>query len=227
MAGDLPSERPTLAVDCAAFRLGERGLEVLLVERLVPPPAWALPGVILRMDESLDQAARRALEGEAGLRPDFLEQLYTFGEVSCGPQERIVTVAYLALVRLGDASARAADGARPARWVPFGEAPALPFDQGAILARALSRLRSAMRTQPIGFDLLPSKFTLTELQQLYERVLETPLDKRNFRKKALAMELLVPLDEWQQDVAHRAARLYRFDKKKFQRLEASGFRFEL
>lgn len=84
-----------------------------------------------------------------------------------------------------------------------------------------------MRTQPIGFDLLPSKFTLTELQQLYERVLATPLDKRNFRKKALAMELLVPLDEWQQDVAHRAARLYRFDKKKYERLEASGFRFEL
>lgn len=227
MSDGIPPERPALAVGCAAFGAGPRGLEVLLVERPAPAPRWALPGALVRIDESLEQAARRALEVEAGLSPDFLEQLYTFGEVGRDLRERTVTVAYFALVRLGDPGVRQAVEARAARWIPARDAPPLPADQGAILERALSHLRGRARYEPIAFELLPAKFTLTELQLLLERILETALDKRNFRKKALATELLVPLDEHQRDVAHRAARLYRFDKKKLLQLERSGFRFEL
>ncbi len=227
MSDGVPSERPALTVACAVFGASPRGLEALLVERTATPRAWELPGAAVRLDESLDQAARRALESSSGLSPGYLEQLYTFGELGGDGRERVVTVAYFAAVRLSDPAVRLATEARSARWMPAREPPPLPFDHGAILEKAVGRLKGKLRREPVAFELLPPKFTLTELQQLYERVLEASLDKRNFRKKALAAEVLAPLDEWQHDVAHRAARLYRFDKKKLHELERSGFRFEL
>lgn len=221
--------RPALTVDAVVFGLDEEDLKVLLVERDLEPfqGRWALPGGFVHEDEGLDEAARRELQEETGLERIFLEQLYTFGDVGRDPRGRVVSVAYYALVKLGDHKVRAATDAREASWFPVWDPPSLAFDHDRILQTALTRLKGKVRYQPIGFELLPSKFTLTQLQRLYETILERPLDKRNFRKKLLAMELLVELDEVEQDVAHRAARLYRFDRRKYQQLEKDGFNFEL
>jgi 8-oxo-dGTP diphosphatase len=221
--------RPALTVDCVVFGLDEEDLKVLLIRRALEPFAgrWALPGGFVRMEESLEEAARRELQEEAGIRPNVLEQLYTFGEPERDPRGRVVTVAYFALVKLSDHRVQAATDAREAAWFSVWDLPRLGFDHGHILSVALQRLKGKVRYQPLGFELLPPKFTLTQLQRLYEKVLEKPLDKRNFRKKILSMGLLEELDEVEQDVSHRAARLYRFDHKKYKQLEKAGFNFEL
>jgi 8-oxo-dGTP diphosphatase len=221
--------RPALTVDCVVFGMDEGDLKVLLIKRGVEPFAgkWALPGGFVRMDEALDDAARRELEEEAGIRPSHLEQLYTFGEPGRDPRGRVVTVAYFALVKLSDHRVHASTDAREAAWFSVWDTPKLAFDHADILGTALQRLKGKVRYQPIGFELLPPKFTLTQLQRLYEIILERELDKRNFRKKILSMDLLEELDEVEQDVSHRAARLYRFDHKKYKQLEKAGFNFEL
>ncbi len=221
--------RPALTVDCVVFGMDEGDLKVLLIRRGVEPFAgkWALPGGFVRMEEALDDAARRELEEEAGIRPSHLEQLYTFGEPGRDPRGRVVTVAYFALVKLSDHRVHASTDAREAAWFSVWDTPKLAFDHADILGTALQRLKGKVRYQPIGFELLPPKFTLTQLQRLYEIILERELDKRNFRKKILSMDLLEELDEVEQDVSHRAARLYRFDHKKYKQLEKAGFNFEL
>ncbi|QDU94249.1 NUDIX hydrolase [Lignipirellula cremea] len=221
--------RPALTVDCVVFGLDQQGLQVLLIQRDVPPFAgeWALPGGFVRLDESLDAAARRELSEETGVRIEYLEQLYTFGAVDRDPRERVVTVAYYALVKLASHAPVAATDARAAQWFPIGSTPKVAFDHEQILTAALERLRGKLRRKPVGFDLLPPRFSLRQLQQLYEQVLGRELDKRNFRKKILGMDLLVETDERESGVAHRAARLYRFDVKKYQRLCLQGFHFEV
>lgn len=211
------------------FGLDERELKVMLIQRALAPfeGKWALPGGFVRLDETLAEAARRELEEETGLRDVFLEQLYTFSAVDRDPRERVVSVAHYALVNLRDHSVHAATDASAAAWFGVHDVPTLAFDHAEILQTALERLRGKLRYQPIGFELLPKKFTLSQLQRLYELVLERELDKRNFRKRVLAMDLLVELDEVEQDVAHRAARLYRFDERKYKRLVKQGFNFEL
>ena len=221
--------RGALTVDCVVFGLDEHDLKVMLIQRNLPPfeGEWALPGGFVRIDETVDDAARRELEEETGLRGVFLEQLYTFGAVDRDPRERVVSVAYYALVNLSEHPVKAATDARDAGWFGVHDVPSLAFDHAAILEVALKRLRGKLRYQPIGFELLPRKFTLSQLQHLYELVLERELDRRNFRKRVLATDLLIETDEVQQDVAHRAARLYRFDEKKYRRLAKAGFNFEL
>ncbi len=220
--------RPALAVDCVVFGMDE-DLQVLLIRRDIEPfqGRWALPGGFVRLDETLDEAARRELEEETGVSRLYLEQLYTFGDIGRDPRERVVSVAYYALVKLSDHRVKAATDAREAAWFSVDDLPKLAFDHDKILQAALARLKGKVRYQPIGFELLPPKFTLSALQKLYEIVLERPLDKRNFRKKVLSMGFLEDLDEVEQDVAHRAARLYRFDKKRYQELTKEGFHFEL
>jgi 8-oxo-dGTP diphosphatase len=222
--------RPALTVDCVVFGYDTGDLKVLLIQRDSDPFAgrWALPGGFVRPDEPLEAAARRELREETGVERVFLEQLYTFGDdVDRDPRERVVSVAYYALVKLSDQRVVAATDARNAGWFSVGDTPSLAFDHDAILETALERLKAKVRYQPIGFELLPTKFTLTQLQGLYETVLETPLDKRNFRKKILSMGLIEELDEIEQDVAHRAARLFRFDKQAYRSLQKAGFNFEL
>lgn len=221
--------RAALTVDCVVFGLDQEDLKVLLIQRGLQPfeGTWALPGGFVRLTETLDEAACRELEEETGLRTLFLEQLYTFGDVDRDPRERVVSVAYYALVNLIDHTVQAATDARDAAWFGVHEVPTLAFDHGDILQMALDRLRGKLRYQPIGFELLPKKFTLSQLQHLYELVLERDLDKRNFRKRVLSTGLLIETDEVQQDVAHRAARLYRFDERKYRRLARAGFNFEL
>jgi len=222
--------RAALTVDCVVFGLDDEDLKVLLIQRDLEPFAgkWALPGGFVRVEETLERAARRELAEEAGLSDVFLEQLYTFGDdVERDPRERVVTVAYYALVNIRDHTVRAATDARDAAWFAVTDVPALAFDHDDILQAALERLKGKVTYQPIGFKLLPEKFTLSQLQHLYETILERPLDKRNFRRKILSMDVLEETDEIQKDVAHRAARLYRFDREKYERLTEKGFLFEL
>lgn len=221
--------RPALTVDCVVFGLDENELEVMLIRRGLEPFAgrWALPGGFVHLDETLEEAARRELEEETGLRKVYLEQLFTFGALDRDPRERVVTVAYYALVKLSDHKIRAATDAADAAWFSLGDLPDLAFDHAHILEVALERLKGKVRYQPIGFELLPKKFTLTQLQRMYEIILDRPLDKRNFRKKILGMDLLIELDEVQKDVAHRAARLYKFDDRHYRKLVKQGFSFEI
>lgn len=224
-----PYPRAALTVDCVVFGFDESELKVLLIERALEPfkGRWALPGGFVRVGETLDDAARRELEEEAGLKDVFLEQLYTFGAVDRDPRERVVSVAYYALVELAAHDTKAATDAADARWFPISKVPKLAFDHADILATALARLKGKVRYQPIGFELLPPKFTLSQLQHLYEAVLEAELDKRNFRKKVLGFGLLVPLDETRMVGRHRPARLFRFDADKYGKLKRKGFNFEL
>jgi 8-oxo-dGTP diphosphatase len=221
--------RAALAVDCVVFGLDETDLKVLLIQRKLAPfqHAWALPGGFVRVDETLDEAARRELQEEAGVTDVYLEQLYTFGDLDRDPRERVVTVAYYALAKLGDHRIQAATDAMGVGWFALDDLPKLAFDHATIVARAHERLRGKVRYAPIGFELLPPRFSLTQLQRLYEIVLGTELDKRNFRKKILAMDVLVETDELEQNVRHRAARLYRFDRRKYDRLAKQGLEFAM
>ena len=221
--------RPALTVDCVVFGFDESELKVLLIERGLEPfkGKWALPGGFVRVEETLDEAARRELAEEAGLTNVFLEQLYTFGEINRDPRERVVSVAYYALVKLADFKTKAATDATDARWFPISKTPKLAFDHADILATASARLKGKVRYQPIGFELLPPRFTLSQLQHLYEAILETELDKRNFRKKVLSFGLLVPLKETQMAGRHRPAQLFRFDADKYEKLKKRGFNFEM
>src|SRR6266446_4061108 len=221
--------RPALTVDCVLFGFDEAELKVLLIERALEPfkGRWALPGGFVRVDETLDEAARRELTEEAGLKQVFLEQLYTFGAVNRDPRERVVSVAYYALVKLSDHRAKAATDAANAEWFPISKVPRLAFDHAAILGTVLARLKGKVRYQPIGFELLPPKFTLSQLQHLYEVVLSTKLDKRNFRKKVQSFGLLVPVKGTQMTGRHRPAQLFRFNTQKYEKLNKRGFNFEL
>lgn len=221
--------RAALTVDCVVFGFDGGELKVLLIQRALGPfkGKWALPGGFVRVDETLDNAARRELEEEAGLKDVYLEQLYTFGTVARDPRERVVSVAYYALVKLSDHRARAATDAANAEWFPISSVPKLAFDHAGIQEAALARLKGKVRYQPIGFELLPPRFTLSQLQHLYEAVLGGDLDKRNFRKKVLGFGLLLPLKETQMAGRHRPAQLFRFDADKYEKLKKRGFNFEL
>ena len=221
--------RPALTVDCVVFGLDDTDLKVMLIQRDLEPfvGTWALPGGFVGMDETVEAAAKRELEEETGLKKLFLEQLYTFSNVNRDPRERVVSVAFFALVNISDHKVRAATDARNAAWFSVADPPTLAFDHEEILTVAQERLKGKVRYQPIGFELLPPLFTLSQLQFLYETILETALDKRNFRRKILSMDLLDETDQIEQDVAHRAARLYRFNKRRYQSLLKQGFNFEV
>ncbi len=220
---------PAVTVDGVVFGYDDADLKVLLIQRAQAPfeGAWALPGGFVEMDEGLDAAVRRELEEETGITRLYLEQLYTFGEPKRDPRERVISVAYYALVKLADHAVRAASDARNVAWFPVADLPTLAFDHEDIVEMALKRLKGKVRYEPVGFELLPEKFPLSELQHLYETLLEQPMDKRNFRKKILGMGLLADTGDIQQDVAHRAARLYRFDQTAYRRLKKAGFNFEI
>jgi 8-oxo-dGTP diphosphatase len=221
--------RPAVTADCVVFGLDQDDLKVLLIQRDFDPfeGYWALPGGFAVVGESIEDTARRELEEETGLKGLFLEQLYTFGEPERDPREHVITIAYFALTNLSAREVQAATDARNAAWFELDDVPQLAFDHNLILKTAYERLQGKIRYQPIGFELLPHKFTLRQLQQMYQKILDRRLDKRNFRKKILKMDILEELDEIETDVAHRAARLYKFEKEKYDQKVKQGFNFEI
>ena len=218
-----------LSIDNLIFGLDKNELKILLIKQTDPmhQGKWALPGGWIRYDESLRDAAYRLLEELTGIRQLYLEQLKTFGRVDRFPNERVVTVAYYTLVSAEDYPLVIGKCTSAVAWHNANQLPELVYDHNEIAEHGLKVLRHQVRHQPIGFNLLPEKFTLLQLQALYEAILNTKLDKPNFRRKILKMNLLKPCNEKQQDVPHRAANLFRFDAEAYKHLTESGFAFEI
>ncbi|MBN2610029.1 MAG: NUDIX hydrolase [Bacteroidales bacterium] len=221
--------RPAVTTDCIIFGFDEGELKVLLIKRGIEPfiGKWAFPGGFLQMDENSDQCALRELYEETGVKNVFIEQLYTFSDVDRDPRGRVITISYYALIKLSDYRLKAGDDASNAEWFPISKVPPLAFDHDRILRIAIARLRGKIRYQPIGFELLPEKFTMPELQSLYETVLEMQLDRRNFRKKILETGLLIDHNETVKGLPHKGAKYFSFDKKKYKELSEKGFNFEI
>lgn len=211
-----------VTVDIVAFAVEQGALEVLLIKRKYEPfrSSWALPGgFVTDEDANLDQAAHRELVEETNVRDVFLEQLYTFGARERDPRGRTVTVSYMALLRADSLDLRADTDASGVAWWPTAELPDLAFDHREIVDYALTRLKYKIEYTPAAFSLLPEKFTLRELQVVYEAVLGKPVDNRNFRKKFLASGILEELDELSQEGSYRPARLYRLIAERFEELK--------
>lgn len=225
-----------VSVDCVLFGFDDRKLKVLLIEQRQPGKEkkisklqTALPGDLLKENESLDEAAKRVMKELTSLKGIYLKQFYTFGDpmrvknlkdqdwlrlFRAHPERRVITVGYYSLVKMDDYSPKASSFAGKAKWVDVYSIPELAFDHNEIVDRAIDILRHELVADNIGFELLPEKFTLSELQHLHEIILNKKLDKRNFRKNMLKMEQLKPLEEKQKGVLHKPAQLYQYKKKK-------------
>jgi 8-oxo-dGTP diphosphatase len=215
-----------VTVDIVIFTIREHSLHVLLVRRGVPPfeGQHAIPGGFIAENESLEQAALRELQEETGVQNVFLEQLYSFGDPRRDPRGRVITVAYYALIASDRLALTAGSDAAEARWFPMSELPSLAFDHQRILDYALMRLRNKLEYTTVGFQLLPEKFSLGELQHVYEAILGRRLDKRNFRRKITLLGILKPLREWRR-TGRKPARLYRFSASRFEKLKDKGIFF--
>jgi 8-oxo-dGTP diphosphatase len=210
--------QPSVTVDLIIFTIAEDDLKVLLIRRGQEPfkGRWALPGGFVEINESLEEAAARELEEEVGVKNVYLEQLYTFGDPKRDPRGRVISVSYFALIDAERQRIVAASDAADAQWHSVFDTRGmakLAFDHGKILDYAVWRLRNKIEWTTVGYELLPKKFTLSELQRVYEIILQRPVDKRNFRKKILAQGQIIELNETRGDVAHRPARLYSFRKQ--------------
>ena len=217
---------PAVTTDCVIFGFNGERLQVLLIERGIEPYKghWAFPGGFLKMDETAEEGAKRELKEETGLADAYIQQLYTFSNPDRDPRERVITIAYYALVKIQEV--KGGDDAASARWFSLDEIPPLAFDHDYILRMATQRLREQIHFQPIGFELLPEKFTIKELQSLYEAILGINFDRRNFAKKMLHLEILTELDETVWPTPKREARLYKFNADKYEELKRKGFRIE-
>lgn len=207
--------RPSVTVDLVIFTIAGNDLKVLLIRRGGEPfkNCWALPGGFVEIDESLEKAAARELKEEVGVTKVYLEQLYTFGDPKRDPRGRVISVSYFALVDAESQRIRAASDAAEAEWHSVFKPPKLAFDHKKILDYAVWRLRNKIEWTTVGYELLPKKFTLSELQRVYEIILQKPVDKRNFRKKILAQGQIRELNETRSDGAHRPAKLYSFQNR--------------
>jgi 8-oxo-dGTP diphosphatase len=217
---------PAVTTDCVIFGFDGIKLHVLLIERGAEPykGMWAFPGGFLKMEEDAEQGALRELKEETDLTAQYIEQFYTFSDPHRDPRERIISIAYYALVKIQEV--KGGDDAAKAQWFAIDEIPRLAFDHDRILRKAMEKLRERIHFQPIGFELLPEKFTLKELQMLYEAILGVQFDRRNFAKKMLHFELLNQLDETVWPTPKREAFLYSFNKDKYFELKQKGFRLE-
>ena len=215
-----------VAVDIVIFTIQSGELCVLLVKRGIPPfeKQFAIPGGFVLENESLDEAAIRELKEEAGVADVYLEQLYSFGDPGRDPRGRVISVAYFALIAADHAPLIAGSDAAEARWWPMRKLPALAFDHGKILEYSLQRLRNKLEYTTVGFQLLPSRFSLTELQEVYEAILDKKLDKRNFRRKLALLKILRPTRELRH-AGRRPARLYEFVASNFEKLKDRGILF--
>jgi len=207
-------QHPAVTVDLVILTTAENELKVLLIRRALEPflNCWALPGGFVGMSESLDAAAARELKEEAGVENVYLEQLYTFGSPERDPRGRVISVVYFALIDAEGQHLAAASDAVDAAWHSVFNPPRLAFDHANVLKYAVARLRNKLEWTTVGYELLPKRFTLSQLQRVYEIILERRIDKRNFRKKVLAQGQLRELEETRKDGAHRPAKLFSFKK---------------
>jgi 8-oxo-dGTP diphosphatase len=237
---------PHVSVDCVIFGFDDDELKVLLIERNIDPldkysRLYSLPGNLVADNEDLDSSANRILYELTSLNNLFLEQFYAFGDpnrvksssdaqwlnsIREIPTARVITVAYYSLVKIGDYQPSASSFARKAFWCRVSEVPDLAFDHNSILNKALYSLKNKLRIEPIGFELLPEKFTLGQLQKVYETILGTALDKRNFRRKILNKGFIKQLAEKQSGVPHKRASLFEFDAIAYERLKSQQFNFD-
>ncbi|MBU2885533.1 NUDIX hydrolase [Gilvimarinus agarilyticus] len=220
---------PTISIDNLIFGFHEGQLSILLVKHSQGESAgcWALPGGRIRYNENLRDAASRHLLELTGIKGLYLEQLKTFGQVNRYPKGRIITVSYYALVSAEKFELAVGHKTEDVCWFNIRELPELIYDHSDILQYGIKQLQQNIRRQPIGFNLLPEKFTLLQLQELYESILGIKLDKPNFRRKIMKMNLLINCEEKEIGVSHRAAKLYRFDEHTYHSLTRRGFSFEV
>lgn len=218
--------RPAVTTDCVIFGYDGKELKVLLIERGIEPfkGCWAFPGGFLNMDEDALSGARRELKEETGLENAFIEQFHTFSEPGRDPRGRVITIAHYALVKIQEVEG--GDDAAQARWFPIGEVPPLAFDHDRILRMAMSRLKEKIHFEPVGFELLPDVFTMPQLQNLYEAILEVHFDRRNFASKMLKLGILEDTGDRPAGASSRIPVSYRFNKEKYNELKAKGFRLE-
>lgn len=217
---------PSVTTDCVIFGFDGIKLNVLLVQRGIEPykGRWAFPGGFLKMDESAEEGALRELREETGLQGAYLQQFHSFSAPDRDPRERVITIAYYALVKLQEV--KGADDAADARWFALDEVPPLAFDHDLILRTALKALRRQIYFEPIGFELLPEKFTIKELQKLYEAILDVHFDRRNFYNKMKRLEILVQLQERAMPTPKKEAYLFKFNAERYDALKQKGFRLE-
>lgn len=236
---------PNISVDCVVLGFDFEELHLLLIDRGRIEPGleggsvkFALPGDLIYSDEDLDHGAMRVLKDLTGLSNIYMQQFGAFGSpdrlskeedqrwlrsLRSRPEERVVTIGYYSLVKMMDHRPVASSFARASQWVPLREVSDLAFDHNQILDKALQTLRRTLQTRPLGFNLLPVKFTLSQLQKLYEAIHDRELDKRNFRRKILKLGIVLELEEKQKGVAHKPARYYSFDKERYEELLLEGF----
>lgn len=217
-----------VATDCIIFGFDDGDLKLLIFKRRVEPDSgiWSLIGSFVKIDEDVDEAARRVLKEITGLEEIYMEQSKTYGKVERDPGYRCISVANYALMRISDQDFELTQS-HGAYWYSLQDLPELALDHSDMVKDALAKLRRRARYQPIGFELLPEKFTIPQLQRLYESIYQRELDPRNFRKKVLSLKVLVKLDEKDKLSSKRGAYLYRFDSEKYQALLESGYNFEI
>ncbi|MCW3463309.1 NUDIX hydrolase [Chitinophaga nivalis] len=217
-----------VAVDCIIFGFDEGRLKLLLIQRKVAPMAgeWSLVGGFVQEAESTDEAAARVLEHTTGLNNIYMDQLRCYGDVARDAGARVISMAYYALIRINEHDRPLAQE-HGAHWLELHEIPTLIFDHNRMIADALKQLRNNAQFHPIGFELLPEKFTLSQLRSLYEEIYQKTLDKRNFRKKILALDVMEKLEEKDKTSSKKGAHLYRFDAQKYEALQRKGLVFEI
>ena len=221
-------DKVLLAVDCIIFGFDKEELKILLIKRDFEPEKgkWSLMGGFLKKNENLDEAADRILKALTGINNVFLEQLHSYSKVDRDPAERTISVAYYALINIEDHNEELTEQ-YSAQWFSISDAPNLIFDHEVMVKHAISRLRYKTSKEPIGFELLPPKFTMKQLQKLYESILEEKLDKRNFINKINGLDILVKLDEKDMSSSRKGSYLYQFDNKKYGEKKGNGFDFKI
>lgn len=221
-----------VAVDAVVFGYSKHeGVSVLLIQRKYPPfqNSWAIPGGFVLEHESLETAVRRELQEETGITVNYLEQLYTFGNPGRDPRQRIISIAYFALVKSAQfQQLKASTDAEHAQWFGIKDLPELAFDHQAILNVAIERIRAKIRYQPIGFELLDKVFPFADLEHLYTTLLDRDIDRRNFSRKMLALGILDETNEYAKPEGKgRPSKMYRFNEQRYQQLEKEGMNFEV
>tara|TARA_R110002050_G_scaffold282899_3_gene431004 strand:+ start:180 stop:869 length:690 start_codon:yes stop_codon:yes gene_type:complete len=226
--GYIPEDKIFLAVDCIIFGFDDEDLKVLLIQRDFEPKKgkWSLMGGFLKKNETLDDAAERILVKLTGVHDVYMEQLFAFSEIDRDPVERTISTSYYAIINIEKHNEELIENYN-AKWFSLSEVPDLIFDHNIMLDKAIKRLRRRTSINPIGFELLPEKFTMRQLQKLYEAILDKKLDKRNFINKINSMDILVKLDEKDMTSSTKGSYLFMFDQEKYDNMKDNDFYLKL